>query len=250
LKGKRKNNSKNNNKRPIISKSKLKMALSSDKFGLEKDNKDKKVTVVHSYEDRPKHLSDPLKHPDPNEIVPASKAPGLNLRKKLFFCGSSKCGHDIRDHKPISSGTPLSTGNTAGACKLCRCTGYRFTGKVDEEPIAVKISDSIVRKKKTKKFSKEHRTHMSEGKHPQIQLVKQAEIRDMLKRGKTFKEISDITHAGNKMIIEVKKTLPANTRNKLRKVHGGVKHKHKPKFKRRKMKPWMKKVGLGLNNKR
>ena len=231
-------------------------------------SKNKKVTVVHSYEDRPKHLSDPSKYPDPNEIVPAAKAPGLNLQKKLFPCGNGKCQHDIREHKAITTEVPRP-GNNAGQCKICKCKKYQFSGKVEQFTAKVKkgvgmgvVADAALMKKKEvidikpgasakiyegftkkkKKYSKEHRAHMSEGRNPQIQLVKQAEIRDMLKRGKTFHEISDITHAGNKMIIEVKKSLPKRWQLTLRKQRGGpVK---KPKYKRRVMKPWMKRVGV------
>ena len=105
-----------------------------------KNNKNKKkpkveknVTVVHAYEDRPAHLADPLKYPDPNEQVPESKAPRLDLRKKLFLCGNSGCKHDVRDHGAVPN---PSVGNTAGQCKIpsCKCRKYRFTGKVDFGP--------------------------------------------------------------------------------------------------------------------
>ena len=67
--------------------------------------------MVHAYEDRPAHLSDPLKYPDPNEVVPESEAPRLDMRKKLFLCGNSGCKHDIRDHGAVPN---PSVGNTAG----------------------------------------------------------------------------------------------------------------------------------------
>lgn len=95
-----------------------------------KGKAEKNVTVVHAYEDRPAHLSDPLKYPDPNEQVAESKAPRLDLRKKLFLCGNIGCKHDVRDHGAVPN---PSIGNTAGGCKIpsCKCRKYKFTGKVD-----------------------------------------------------------------------------------------------------------------------
>ena len=79
-----------------------------------------------------------MKYPDPNEQVPESKAPRLDLRKKLFLCGNVGCKHDVRDHGAVPN---PSVGNTAGQCKIpsCKCRKYKFTGKVDFEEEDVEL---------------------------------------------------------------------------------------------------------------
>lgn len=181
-----------------------------------KGKKQDNVTIVHSYEDRPTHMQDATKYPDPNEIVPRSKAPGLDTRKKIFPCGNRKCKHDSREHAAVPN---PSIGNTAGACnhKGCKCHKYKFTGEVKygPKPRSKPWRSEAMEKLKRRKRALTHgkfgvtavKKRVGTKNYPGSKkgIRKRLAIKGMLIKGKGFKEIEEKLHVGSHLIHAVKK---------------------------------------------